>query len=65
MKTDLLALMKIIVLQATSLEKLSYVVVSGLGIILLPALAVQGDLASYSIIYSPFYTIFVLIRPNY
>ncbi len=57
--------------QATSLETLRHMVASGMGITLLPALAVQGNLASESISYSqfsdpvPFRSICLLIRPNY
>jgi LysR family hydrogen peroxide-inducible transcriptional activator len=57
--------------QATSLETLRHMVASGMGITLLPALSVQGNLASDSVCYSPFQapmpirSICLLIRPNY
>jgi LysR family hydrogen peroxide-inducible transcriptional activator len=57
--------------QATSLETLRHMVASGIGITLLPALAVQGNLAADSVCYSsfqapvPIRSVCLLIRPNY
>jgi LysR family hydrogen peroxide-inducible transcriptional activator len=57
--------------QATSLETLRHMVASGIGITLLPSLAVQENLAADSVCYSsfqapaPIRSICLLIRPNY
>jgi len=57
--------------QATSLETLRYMVASGMGITMLPALAAQGNMASDSISYcqfrkpEPVRGISLVIRPNY
>jgi len=57
--------------QATSLETLRYMVASGMGITMLPALAAQGNVANDSISYGSFKKpqpvrgISLVIRPNY
>ncbi len=57
--------------QATSLETLRYMVASGMGITMLPALAAQGNVVSESISYCQFKKpvpvrgISLVIRPNY